>query len=191
MDRYHSFADLAAEQVAGEDFSITLLKQTHDHVSIVAPHAGHIERGTSEFARALAAQEFNLYLFEGLRASYNYENLHITSHRFDEPQCLAMVSDSEIVICIHGCNGAENTIYLGGRDDQLISHLEKQLREIDINVVSKDHPWPGRHKQNICNRGKNQAGVQIELANSIRGGAIEVELISCLREALLKYILKC
>ena len=56
-------------------------------MAVVAPHGGGIERATSAIARAIAGGDHNLYLFEGRLPSLNYERLHLTSHRYDEPQC--------------------------------------------------------------------------------------------------------
>jgi phage replication-related protein YjqB (UPF0714/DUF867 family) len=52
-------------------------------VCIIAPHGGKIEKWTSEIATALAGDDYNLYLFEGLKRAKN-RDLHITSSRFDE-----------------------------------------------------------------------------------------------------------
>lgn len=184
MDRYTNFAELAAEQTAGEDYRIICRRHRLHQISIVAPHAGHIERGTSQFASQLAGDDFNLYLFEGLRASYQFENLHITSHRFDEPQCLSLISDSKYVLTIHGCNGKHDTLYLGGRDTALIAGLSHTLKHLPIHVETEGHQWPGKHKKNICNRGLRGMGVQIELCDSLRGGPKEKKLIATLREFL-------
>lgn len=188
MDRYHSFDELAANHEHGVDYRITVIRQPASPVAIIAPHAGHIERGTSAIARALAGDDFNLYLFEGLRASHNYESLHITSHRFDEPRCLSLISDSAAVVSIHGCRGEDEKIYLGGRHRPLIDHFAMHLLAADLDVETENHAWPGKHPENICNRGLTAAGVQIELSSSLREGPSEPRVISSLRQALFEYV---
>src|ERR1700751_5506986 len=85
-------------------------------VAVLAPHGGAIEAGTSEIACAVAGSEFNLYVFEGIRESGNYAALHLTSHRFDEPRCLALLSACDHVITVHGCRGEIPRVLLGGLD---------------------------------------------------------------------------
>ena len=116
---YECYADLAGAQVEGADFQIHIERRATSGIAVVAPHGGAIEEGTSEIARAVAGSEFNLYLFEGLRASGSYAALHLTSHRFDEPQCLALLAGCDQVIAIHGCRGAAPEALLGGLDDGL------------------------------------------------------------------------
>src|SRR6516164_10197773 len=116
---YRCYADLARAQVEGSDFNVRVQRRPESAVAILAPHGGAIEAGTSEIARAVAGSEFNLYLFEGLRASGSYAALHLTSHRFDEPQCLALLAGCDQVIAIHGCRGAGPEALLGGLDGVL------------------------------------------------------------------------
>ncbi len=188
MDRYQSFAELSQHHEHGVDYQITVISKPDTPVSIIAPHAGHIERGTSAIAKALAGNEFNLYLFEGLRQTHNYDSLHITSHLFDEPSCLSLISDSPVVISIHGCNGTGEKLFLGGLDYALIRHLEKHLLTTEINVESENHSYPGLHPNNICNRGATSKGVQIELTGDLREGSKENLIIETLRRALLDYL---
>src|SRR5512138_1418022 len=99
-DRYPDFATLSRNERAGVDFDI-LVRQARREFAIVAPHAGGIEPGTSEIADAIAASNFSYYAFEGLKPRGNAD-LHITSTRFDEPMCLRLIGQSEVVLTIHG-----------------------------------------------------------------------------------------
>ncbi len=90
-DAYTSFVDLAKQQVRGVDYEIEVHRHTASPVAIIAPHGGGIERGTSEIARGIAGEDFNLYVFEGLKSSGNYAALHLTSRHFDEPACLELI----------------------------------------------------------------------------------------------------
>src|SRR5262245_9120458 len=113
-DRYHSFEELVSAEPPRAYRIVTCDRDSI--VTIVAPHGGKIEPGTSEIANALAAGIYNVYLFEGLRPGSR--ELHITSHHFDEPQCVKLVGKSDVVIAIHGraTDDDVETIYLGGLD---------------------------------------------------------------------------
>ncbi len=90
-DDYRDYADLAKVQVENTDYRVYVRPNPNSTVAVIAPHGGGIEQHTSDVARAIAGDEFNLYLFEGIRPSRNYATLHLTSHRFDEPRCVGHV----------------------------------------------------------------------------------------------------
>jgi phage replication-related protein YjqB (UPF0714/DUF867 family) len=85
MDTYRNFIELSKKEVDGVDFRVVILGQPTASTVVVAPHGGGIEPGTSQVAQAIADDNFNLALFEGIKASGN-SILHITSTNFDEPQ---------------------------------------------------------------------------------------------------------
>ena len=62
------------------------------------------------------------FTFEGLQPQSNRQ-LHITSTCFDDPDCLALIRSSAIVLAIHGCEGGSSCIYIGGLDHELGSKL--------------------------------------------------------------------
>ena len=165
---YGGYRDLARAQRRGLDYEITVVRRPSSRVAIIAPHGGGIEDGTSEFARRLAGEDFNLYLFEGLRPSHNYRALHLTSHRFDEPLCLRLLVDMDSVVAVHGCDGAEATVLLGGRDTQLRDPLALALEAAGVAAASSGHRFPATNPANICNRGASGRGVQLELPHSLR-----------------------
>lgn len=167
-DRYPNFAALAAAQPQGA-FSIHV-RDTGSPLVVVAPHGGAIEPGTSEIARAIAGDDLSLYLFEGTRPERNGE-LHLTSTRFDEPRCLALVAAAERVLTIHGENRDEEAVYLGGRDEAALAALRASLAANGFAAL--EHPDPallGRHPKNLCNRGRSGAGVQLEVSRGLRRG---------------------
>src|ERR1700719_4324766 len=149
---YQCFADLAMDHTEGTDFCVCVRLRPSSSVVIVAPHGGGIEIGTSEAARAIAGDEFNLYLFEGLRRSGNYAALHLTSHRFDEPRCLELLAGCDHVLAIHGCRGDVPQVLVGGRDPELKARVAVALNAVSIDVRTKDHPFPASEPRNICNR---------------------------------------
>ena len=185
-DYYTNFADLESKQTKGKDFDVLIVEQPSSNVAILAPHGGAIERGTSQVARLIAGEDFNLYLFEGLKTSNNYETLHLSSHLFDEPECLALISDIENVITIHGCNGKEQVVYLGGLNEVLKNQFANALNGEDIMVIKEGHKYPGKHPDNICNQGLTKQGVQIELTDTLRGTAAEAKVVRAIRTVLLE-----
>ena len=181
---YRNFADLARAQVRGRDYEISVRRKVDSCVAIIAPHGGEIENGTSEIAAAIAADEHNLYLFEGIRASRNYLSLHLTSHLFDEPECLGLLSACSTVIAVHGCAGAEPKVLLGGRDTRLRDRLAQALAARQVNAEISGHRFPATQLTNICNRGARQQGVQIELTDPLRRFPAATAVVEAARAVL-------
>ncbi len=166
-DTYRRFFLLAAGERPGADYRIIACPRSSP-VAVIAPHGGGIEPGTSELARAIAGKEFSLYCFEGLKPDGN-EALHITSTRFDEPQCLAIVATSEVVLAVHGSAEQEESVHVGGRDARLARRLCEALNAAGFAAQlddTADHP--GHLAANICNRGRSGRGCQLEISNGLR-----------------------
>ena len=168
-DKYPNFDALNRNETAGIDFRI-LARRAKAVFDIVAPHGGGIEPGTSEIADAIAGDEFSFYAFEGLKSSGN-SDLHITSTHFDEPVCLKVIRESEIVLTIHGEHSDEDGegVFVGGRNHELGASLGAALTARGFDVCK--HPNPelqGIERNNLCNRGKTRNGVQLELSRSVR-----------------------
>jgi phage replication-related protein YjqB (UPF0714/DUF867 family) len=151
-------------------------------ILIIAPHGGGIEPGTSELATTVAAEEYNLYCFEGLRKSSN-RDLHVTSHRFDDPLALSLAARSAIVVGIHGCKGA-NAVFVGGLDTKLVACLTEALVAAGYPACSQGHAFPAVHPQNICNRGSRGAGAQLELTVEFRSTTHRGRISQVVRDAI-------
>jgi phage replication-related protein YjqB (UPF0714/DUF867 family) len=186
MTSYTSFAELSTHQVRGRDFEIDVIRRPESSIAVIAPHGGDIERGTSEIARTIATDEFNLYLFEGLRSSGNYAALHLTSHLFDEPECLALIARCPVVVAIHGCRGVEHEVLLGGRHRELTEQLSEALCAVKIANKTDGHAFPGAKPRNICNRGLTGRGVQLEITTALRASPVALELAAAVREKLIR-----
>ena len=102
-DKYTSFADLRGSEPKAS-FAIDVEARPESHVIAIAPHGGKIEVLTSEIARRIAGSDFSYYSFTGAKPDHN-RDLHITSHRFDEPMAVALVARHQWVVSIHGCRG--------------------------------------------------------------------------------------
>jgi phage replication-related protein YjqB (UPF0714/DUF867 family) len=167
-DRYNSFSDLARDAREGHDYR-RLAERRGSGVAIIAPHGGGIEPGTSEIAAALAGREFALYCFEGLRPSGNDE-LHVTSHCFDDPACVQLVEDARVILAVHGCAGEHQAVYVGGLDRDLQARLIEALRRAGFDARPGASDRAGCYTSNICNRGSTGRGVQLELTRGLRLG---------------------
>lgn len=153
-------------------------------VAIIAPHAGGIEPLTGSIAQDIAGTEFSFYCFKGLKKTGN-RDLHITSHCFDEPHAIELISCHQWVVAIHGCNAEGERVFLGGRDQALITDLALHLNSAGIIAEASGHQYAGSDLNNICNRGKSSTGVQFELSLSFRKAARISAFIATVRSVLL------
>jgi phage replication-related protein YjqB (UPF0714/DUF867 family) len=168
-DKYRNFAALAGAERAGIDYDIRL-RRAQPSFAIVAPHGGGIEPGTSEIADAIADETFSFYTFEGIKSQGNAD-LHITSTHFDEPMCLTVLANTEVVVTIHGEESDDEGagVFVGGLDQPLGDRIRDELS--DAGFDASRHPDPdlqGIEACNIVNRGLSGAGVQLELSRSVR-----------------------
>jgi phage replication-related protein YjqB (UPF0714/DUF867 family) len=184
-DSYACFADLAKQQVRGIDYEIEVHRRPASPVAIIAPHGGGIERGTSDIARGIAGEDFNLYLFEGIKRSGNYAALHLTSRNFDEPACLGLIARCAFVVAVHMCKGRSENVLLGGLDHVLKGQLADNLDKIGVKVETHGHRYPATDPNNICNRGQLARGVQLELSARLRSNAAERGFVNAVRSVLL------
>lgn len=184
-DSYPSFSDLARNQIRGVDYEIEVCHRPFSDVAVIAPHGGGIEPRTSNIARAIAGEELSLYLFEGIKLSGNYPALHLTSHRFDEPSCLKLLSQCSFIVAIHGCSGDGEKVLLGGLDHSLKLKFADALRQARVTVETDAHLFPATDPNNICNRGKSKKGVQLELTGPLRGSVAEARVVQAVRSILL------
>ena len=166
-DRYAHFQALAQAEQEGHDFRVITVAREARFV-IVAPHGGEIEPGTSEIAQALAAQDHACYVFEGIKY-YGNRALHITSARFDEPRCLALLQAAHTAVTVHGESSDTPHVFLGGLDSSLKAQLAWALQGSGFSVEVHSNPrMQGVHPANICNRAQSGLGIQLEIARGLR-----------------------
>ena len=163
MDKYKNFRALERRE---SEFRIEVVDRGSD-VTIIAPHGGRIEPQTAEIAALIANAHYNLFCFHGLKENDNYD-LHITSHRFDHPQALELVSRSRHVVAVHGCTDIQPVAYLGGLDTALLELIIAELVKLGVTYECNPARFGGTHHHNICNRGRFNRGVQLELSRGIR-----------------------
>jgi len=182
-DTYNCFAELKNHEEQNKDYKISI-SDVGSGITIIAPHGGKIEPGTSDIARKIATDRFNCYCFEGIKKRNN-GCLHITSHNFDEPMAVKIISGSHIVVAIHACTGNERFVYLGGLDKVLKEVIADELESRGI-IVAKGHgKFKGLNSDNICNRGATKKGVQLEITRGLRDDLKKRQLISEAAQAAL------
>ncbi len=183
-DDYHSFAELRARHREGDDFDRIVLPRQGAQVAILAPHGGRLENHTDTIAQSVAGLDFSLYCFRS-RLGRGQANLHVTSHRFDDPDCIALVAKHRWAVALHGCAQPGERVFIGGRDQPLMDDLARALTQSGIRVEVGDHPYPGKHPDNICNRTASGTGAQIEMTMPFRqSGAVPV-FVNAVRSVLL------
>ena len=145
---------------------------------LAAPHGGGIEAGTSEILGEVATRgEWAYYRFDGRLRTGN-RRLHITSTRFDEPDLVALLPQTEFLLCFHGAQGStQRRIYVGGlyrRGRRLfLDSLNTDLgplgfRAVDATTARHTEEISGTSRRNITNRGRLQMGVQLEFSRGAR-----------------------
>lgn len=167
LGKYKSFRELKQFETGGQDYRIEM-QFLDSPFTIMAPHGGGIEAGTSELAKAIAADYFNYYIFAGIKPDNNLD-LHIISSRYDETFARKIINQSDIIVTIHGCKGDESFAIVGGLLTELAEKLEISLQNEGFSVKDiETEELDGDDKDNICNRGKFEQGVQIEISNGLR-----------------------
>jgi phage replication-related protein YjqB (UPF0714/DUF867 family) len=183
MDRYGSFSDLKLHERPDVDYRVVRVDRPDSPVIILAPHGGEIEVGTSQIAALIAGDEHSLFCFEGLGTGAGSRDLHITSHRFDHPDCIALAACRRVVLAVHGCRGHAQ-VFVGGLDVDLSHCLTHRLARAGFDVVADDHAYPGRHPLNICNRGSRGRGAQLEITHDLRAAEHREAIASAVRDAI-------
>ncbi|MFB7905847.1 poly-gamma-glutamate hydrolase family protein [Kitasatospora sp. NPDC056076] len=157
--------------------------------TVVAPHGGGIEGGTSELCLAVAGYHpadlapipatgpvHDFWMFEGLRPSNN-SALHVTSTHCDDTVVRAMCSGSLNVLSLHGCTTGQagleagaRAVLVGGLNSTFRQYLMEEFGAAGIRAVtaSGEEEIAGISPENICNRSMLGAGAQLELTTELR-----------------------
>jgi phage replication-related protein YjqB (UPF0714/DUF867 family) len=180
-----SYEDLAQRYQEGVDYAVHVVPRERSGIAVLAPHGGRIEGRTSEIVRLIAADDYGLYLFEGLRATGdNFDCLHLTSGQFDEPRALDLIARCDTVVAVHGYAAAGPDVLLGGLDEGLKQQLAQALLRAGFSCMSDGHRFPGKDPRNICNRGRSGKGLQLELSEGLRKGGDWSGLAAAVRAVL-------
>ena len=165
MAKYESFQELQENETEDEDYFIKV-EDRSSPIVVMAPHGGKIEFVTCELAEQIAADDYSLYCFKGIKEEDNWD-LRITSHKFDEPQAIKLVKSSNTALTIHGQrNREEEFVVVGGRDEVLRKKLKERLSR--YYTLKRIEGIMGTSPQNICNRTKRNRGAQLEISQKLR-----------------------
>jgi len=165
MAKYDSFHELQESETEGEDYIIKV-EDRASPIVVMAIHGGRIEFVTSELAEQIADDDYSLYCFKGIKEENNWD-LHITSHKFDEPQAVDLANRSQVALTIHGQkNKEEKFLVVGGRDEVLREKLRDRLSQ--NYTLKRIEGIMGTSPQNICNRTKRNKGAQLEISQKLR-----------------------
>jgi phage replication-related protein YjqB (UPF0714/DUF867 family) len=163
-DKYTSLAALK-EQVGKDNWRIRCLDRGAD-VTIIAPHGGYIDAGTSALAQAIAGRRFNLFDFQGLQRT-NPLDLHVTATNFRDPQLSQLLKRSKVAVSVH-CMGPQGqaTIWLGGLNAVLKQLVLNQLQQAGFHVDPNSPMYRGENPRNVVNLAAEH-GVQLELSTEL------------------------
>ncbi|MCB2168482.1 MAG: poly-gamma-glutamate hydrolase family protein [Deltaproteobacteria bacterium] len=167
MDTYLHFDQLRKPEQEGMDYVI-LHRTGSSGILVMAPHAGGIEPGTGDIADAVAAQNHAFYCFKGIKKQGN-RVLHISSNRFDEPLAMQRATEANWIVTFHGCRDVEPVVWVGGLALQRGDRIIESLQAAGFPARRCDRPGlRGLDPKNVCNRGRDAAGVQLEVSFGLR-----------------------
>lgn len=164
-DKYSSLAALKADLREKRDYQVRLLDR-RSWATIMAPHGGYIEAGTSALARASAGSNYNYFDFQGLRNT-NAMDLHVTSTKFRDPLLAGLLKHSCTAVSFH-CMGkaGERVIWLGGLNAELKAIVLQNLRAAGFSVNPDSPRYRGESLNNVVNL-VHHKGVQLELSQEL------------------------
>lgn len=166
-DYYKSMTDLYNDTKEGTDWKKDT-RNSGSRVLIVAPHGGNIEQGTSELTKLVADDgNYDYFSFEAIRPSNNTQ-LHVTSTHYDDETLHEMIEDRTATISIHGAQGDEPIVYLGGPKSPLRDAIQSQLESKGFVVKVPPEYLGGANSNNFINKVDGSTGVQLELTTALR-----------------------
>lgn len=200
-DAFANYSELSARYREGVDYRVRAINRSSP-VVVLAIHGGKIEVGTTELAEQIAGSDLSFYTFEGLRPEAPNDVglrprrngvLHLTSHHFDEPRAVNLVTQrstspeapgghlgpSEYCVSVHGFfeDADKQIACVGGGNAELRDRIAQEIRQTfpdsaesgadRIRVEVPCRRFGGTDPMNIANRCR-QKGVQIELSHTLR-----------------------
>lgn len=164
-DFYPNLSALKRDLVKNKHYRTKVVDKGTD-ITVIAPHGGFIEPGSSYIARAVAGSQLNLYDFQGLRRRKAQE-LHVTSTRFRDRRLNDLLLHTRVALSIHSMGEVgPGEIWIGGLNLELKQRVCHELSRAGF-VVNGDSPrYRGVHPANIVNLA-SERGVQIELSGNV------------------------
>ncbi len=174
-------------------------KEDGEDVIVLAIHAGAIELNTGQIARAISrTNKWDYYTFVGRiknqackdlvpgSGTPNFDVLHITSEKFNDPVAIRAVRSHKKAISIHGHkqDHAPGSICVGGLNkaqrNEFITYVNSNQSSFGLyRLNSIDAPkqtsgdcsesfLKGISPHNIVNRNSSEMGLQLELNSQMR-----------------------
>jgi len=163
--------------------------------TIIAPHGGGIEFGTSELCLAVAGYSpatlevppgtgvtYDYWMFEGLRPAGNGE-LHVTSTHCDDGVALSLCGQALNVLALHGCSTTQaelpddaEVVLVGGRNTTLKQQLLAEFASAGLDAVDAagHEALNGDEPTNIANRTLLGMGGHLEVTGPMRSAMFTV-----------------
>jgi phage replication-related protein YjqB (UPF0714/DUF867 family) len=163
--------------------------------TIIAPHGGAIEPGTSELCLAVAGYHpatlevtppgrvtYDYWMFEGIRSADNSQ-LHVTSTHCDDTVALSLCAGALNVLAQHGCTTAQagledgaRAVLVGGRNALLKRALLEAFAAVGIRAIDAIDRGAinGDDQANIANRTLLGMGGHLEITGPLRETMFEV-----------------
>ncbi|MBU6454550.1 MAG: poly-gamma-glutamate hydrolase family protein [Cyanobacteria bacterium REEB67] len=164
-DFYQSLEQLQADLQRDVHYRVRIFDR-RQAVTLIAPHGGFIEAGTSHIAEAIAGSECNFFDFQALHKRHA-KKLHVTSVRFRHGYLVGLLGRSNTAVSIHSKGSEQNgTILLGGLNSVLKERIFAELKSAGFPVTTKGPRHRGVHPRNIVNLAQEK-GVQIELTSKV------------------------
>lgn len=164
-DIHPSLNEIKSLYVEGKDFRI-VTTQRQGWLTVIAPHGGYIEPGTSRLATSLAGKKYKLFDFQCLNPDLGF-SLHVTSTNFRDKQLDMLLKNSQAAISIH-CMGPTGhpEIWLGGRNRAFKLEVLRALSASRFEVNPNAPRYRGESPRNIVNL-VPAGGVQLELSSEL------------------------
>jgi phage replication-related protein YjqB (UPF0714/DUF867 family) len=180
--------DYARRHRRHERFDDTLARTAEvAKTTILAPHGGGIEPGTSELCLAVAGYHpanlpvtppagvtYDYWMFEGVREGDNAV-LHVPSIGCDDGMALSLCAGSMNALALHGFRpepelpADTQIILVGGRNRILKEYLLEGFADTDLEAVAAQQgELDGDDPLNIVNRTLDGQGAQLELSTPLR-----------------------
>lgn len=159
-DTFKSLASLKQSLTEGHDYSISVVDRDSP-VTVVSPHGGKIEPGTSELARALAKQGFNLFDFQALSNTAARMG-HVTSTNFRDRRLTSLLNKSTVCVSFHRMRDRHQIIYLGGANRRLKEIAARALKEAGFRCTTDPPRLKGLDPENFVNLAQDK-GLQVEI----------------------------
>jgi phage replication-related protein YjqB (UPF0714/DUF867 family) len=202
-DKYSSVLAIKQRFAEGRDYRIRY-KDHGSWATIISPHGGYIEPGTSAVARAIAGNTYNFFDFQALRRG-SAQEFHVTATKFRDPVLSMLLETSVVAVSVH-CMGTHGSavIWLGGLNRRLKELTLAALEERGFAVDPDAPRYKGESPQNVVNLPARQ-GVQLELSAELLASLFAgkscfyssgrrprtsfrfAELVSAVRSALNQY----